>query len=142
MKNTLLFSSFLFFVSCAGTHKSQTSAPVETKKIIVEQGHAVNEEKTYTINSFSVEADVLTLNLTYKGGCGKHNFELYSNGLLMKSLPPQLDVILEHRQENETCTDEKKQTLKFDLAPIKKPGNPKVILNINSADTKAEWLVQ
>ncbi len=80
--------------------------------------------------------------ISYHGGCGKNNFELYSNGLLMKSMPPQLEIYLEREQENETCNDEIKQLLKFDLSPVKKPGNAKIILNINSAENKLEWNIQ
>lgn len=148
--NYLLFSCLLFVCSCSGTHKSQANSkadsiqekPVEVKKVIVEPAHAVSEEKNYTIHSFSTEGDVLSIIVTYKGGCGTHSFELYSNGFLKKSLPPQVDVFLEHSKENETCTEEVKQTLKFDISALKKPGYNLIVININSADNKLDWKVQ
>ncbi len=147
MKNIVVLISLLpmlFLVSCSGTGKSQKTAEkqVELKPVIIEQGHPTSETQAYSIKSFSIEGDVLTIYVSYKGGCGKHDFNLYSNGLLMKSLPPQINVFLEQKVENESCSNEINQTLKFDLTPIKKPGNAKIILNINTHENKAEWLIQ
>jgi len=144
----------------AETEKKDPAAPVEKKedkkkevkeskkekikKIIVDAGRERNEDRlrNYHINSFSVSDDVLTIELRYKGGCGQHDFSLYSNNMLKKSLPPQIDVYLEHQKENETCKEEITQTFKYDISAIKKPGNPVIILNLNSADNKLEWKME
>jgi hypothetical protein len=156
MRNLFLLSVLVFLGSCAASRTTKTVATgskqeqqVETKSVIVEPGHIVNEERDYTINSFSMEGDILNINITYRGGCGQHSFELYSNGFLKKSLPPQVDVFLEHKKENalaagrqEPCSKEIKQTLKFNISALKKPNYNLIVVNINSADNKVEWKLQ
>ncbi len=147
MKNVLLFVCFfaaILLFSCKIKEGSSAKEKEEVKKVIVNGAREIEEakQKTYTLNSFSFNGDTLIMEVTYTGGCGQNTFELYSNGLLMKSLPPQINVYLEHSIENETCKKEIKKTLKFDLSPLKKPTNPKIILNINSSENKAEWKLQ
>lgn len=140
----LLFSASISLLSCKVKQNSSIKEKEEVKKVIIDAAREIAEakQKSYSINSFSIQADTLILEVTYTGGCGQNSFQLYSNGLLMKSLPPQINVYLEHSIENETCKKEIKRTLKFDISPLRKPGNPKIILNINTADNKAEWKLQ
>ncbi len=140
----LLFSASISLLSCKVKQNSSTKEKEEVKKVIIDAAREIAEakQKSYSINSFSIQGDTLILDVTYTGGCGQNTFQLYSNGLLMKSLPPQINVYLEHSIESETCKKEIKRTLKFDISPLRKPGNPKIILNINTADNKAEWRLQ
>lgn len=124
--------------------KKETKAADGTKKVIVDPNRETPETKgkTYRIKSYSIEGNILSIEVSYRGGCGQHNFELYSNGLLKKSLPPQIDVYLEHQKENETCSEDIKQTLKFDIAALKNTNYDLIVLNINSADNKVDWKIQ
>ena len=124
--------------------EKESKAPDGVQKVIVDPNHAIPEAKgkTYRIKSFSIAGDILSIDVTYRGGCGQNTFELYSNGYLKKSLPPQVDVFLEHKKENETCSEEIKQTLKFDISALKKPGYDLIVININSADNKLDWKTQ
>jgi hypothetical protein len=124
--------------------KKETKAIDGTKKVIVDPNREIPEAKgkTYRIKSFSIAGDILSIDVSYRGGCGQHTFELYSNGLLKKSLPPQIDVYLEHKKENETCTEDIKQTLKFDISSLKNANYDLIVLNINSADNKVDWKIQ
>lgn len=159
MKHIILInflSITLILVACHGEKATVVSQnKIETadenpkendvmKKVIIDAIRAVPDPagKTYRIKSFSLNENILSIEVTYRGGCGKHNFELLSNGLLKKSLPPQYDVYLEHLKENETCNEEQMQTLRFDISPLNRMGNPKIIVNINSNENKVEWLTQ
>jgi len=124
--------------------KAEVNPADGINKVIIDNNRPAPETKgkTYRIKSFSVKGDILSIDVTYKGGCGQHSFELFSNGLLKKSLPPQYDVYLEHRKENETCNEDVARTLQFDLSPLNRQGSPKIIVNINNAENKAEWNVQ
>lgn len=124
--------------------KKETKSADGTKKVIVVPNREIPEAKgkTYRIKSFSILGDILSIDVTYRGGCGQHTFELYSNGLLKKSLPPQIDVYLEHKKENETCTEDMKQTLKLDISSLKNANYDLIVLNINSADNKLDWKIQ
>jgi hypothetical protein len=124
--------------------KKETKVADRTPKVIVDVNYQIPEAKgkTYRIKSFIIAGNILSIDVSYRGGCGQHTFELYSNGLLKKSLPPQIDVFLEHKKENETCSEEIKQTLKFDISALKKSGYDLIVVNINSADNKVDWKVQ
>ncbi len=124
--------------------KKETKAADGTKKVIVDPNREIPQAKgkTYRIKSYSIEGNILSIDVSYRGGCGQHTFELYSNGLLKKSLPPQIDVYLEHKKENETCTEDIKQTLKFDISSLKNSNYDLIVLNINSADNKVDWKIQ
>lgn len=143
-----ILSVSVFLFSCSGTKKSGTGESKqpepELKKVIVDRERHPPDQPaaTYHIQSFSITGDILNIKVGFTGGCGKHNFQLFGNGMLKKSLPPQLDVYLEHNIENETCKKEMTQNLRFDLSPLKKSGNPLIVVNINSADNKAEWKIQ
>jgi hypothetical protein len=142
MKYKSLFFCLLL-ISCAARKNENTIAQKnrEVKKVLIENGHAATDS-SYSIRSFSISGDTLKIEVTYSGGCGTHTFDLYSNALLKKSLPPQVDVTLEHKSEKETCNKDVTELLLFDINPLKKPGNTKIVVNINSADNKASWEIR
>lgn len=121
--------------------KKETKVPDGTRKVIVDPNREAPDAKgkTYRIKSYSIEGNVLSIDVSYRGGCGQHTFELYSNGLLKKSLPPQIDVYLEHKKENETCSEEIKQVLQFDISSLRQLNYELIVLNINTADSKVDW---
>lgn len=121
--------------------KKETKVADGTRKVIVDPNREAPDAKgkTYRIKSYSIEGNVLSIDVSYRGGCGQHTFELYSNGLLKKSLPPQIDVYLEHKKENETCSEEIKQVLQFDISSLRQLNYELIVLNINTADSKVDW---
>jgi hypothetical protein len=71
-----------------------------------------------TINSVEIEGDIVTLDVSYSGGCGPHEFNLFVINLFLDSNPVQTESILSHVTEvacDAVVTDE----LTFELLPLR-----------------------
>lgn len=78
-----------------------------------------------------VTGDSLFLKVSFAGGCGDHNFSLISNGMLKKSLPPQLEVKLCDKTDD-SCEQLQTRDLVFDLSPFAPKGGGPVKLNLHA----------
>ena len=72
------------------------------------------------IESVSVRADMLTLWVAYGGGCQKHEFKLFGSSNFLESYPAQADVFLSHDANNDLCKAYIRDSVRFDLTPLKK----------------------
>ncbi len=137
--------SALLFYSC---HKKQitqtTKASVSNEKTGVNQAEipeiknaVVNAEvdmtntgAMYTVDSIKIDNDVLSVFVNYSGGCKEHSFDLYSNGMYAKSLPPQLSLCLKHTNNGDACRKLIMKELKFNISNLKYAGKNTVILKL------------
>ncbi|NOG47772.1 MAG: hypothetical protein HND50_21215 [Calditrichaeota bacterium] len=72
------------------------------------------------LNSVSISDDILSLSVSYSGGCEEHEFGLFAGKAFMKSNPVQAQVILAHDGNGDSCEAWITETLNFNLSPIKK----------------------
>ena len=84
-----------------------------------------------------MDGDILEIDVKYRSGCDE-KITLHSTGMFKKSLPPQVDVFLQHNSTGE-CNEETETTLKFNISQLKYESVNRVIVNVNSADHKAEY---
>lgn len=110
-----------------------------TSKVIVQPEYLHEVKNTYRIKTYSIDGDILTIVVAYKNGCNDH-FELYSNGMFLKSLPMQVNVFLKHNRGGEPCENAMEKTLKYDISALKAEGQAKVIVNLNGPDKKVEYV--
>ena len=66
-----------------------------------------------------IENDMLTLTISYSGGCEMHDFTLVTDGSFMGSDPVQLVVALTHNDNDDSCEAYPQDRYVFDLTPIK-----------------------
>ena len=131
----LLFSALLA-TSC-NTRKKQQKSIIEkdTEMTIlleptVDNSFSIPEGKPdYTIKSAEITDSVLTINITYTGGCEDHNFELMFNGMYMKSLPRKANLYLKHESNGDICKKLILLELKYNLSSIL--GDAKQAANFN-----------
>lgn len=71
-----------------------------------------------TVTSVEIEGDIATLEVSYSGGCGSHEFNLFVSNIFMESNPVQTESILSHVTED-PCDALVTETLTFDLLPIR-----------------------
>jgi hypothetical protein len=90
----------------------------------------------YKVDSLHLNKDTLSVFVNYSGGCKKHFFQLISNGMYAKSLPPQLDLCLKHSDNEDLCKKLVMQELKFDVSGLKYKGSNSVILKIGEKKIK------
>jgi hypothetical protein len=73
----------------------------------------------YVLNSAMITDDRLELNVSYGGGCEKHQFTLVSTGVFLEPFPVQLRVDLAHNANNDSCEAWLTDDYHFDLSAIK-----------------------
>ena len=142
----IIILSFTFFGACHKKELPKTSvkdklSPEKTITSTVIKDAIINPDvdmsntgNAYTIDSLKIIADVLSVFVSYPGCCTENSFELYSNGMYAKSLPPQLSLCLKHTSKGDPCRRLVTQELKFNILKLKYPGKNTVILKLG--DTK------
>lgn len=73
----------------------------------------------YTLKNVEIEGDFLKMELEYSGGCKEHEFKLIGTKNFMESEPVQIDVLLSHNANNDSCESLITEALRFDLEPLK-----------------------
>ena len=73
----------------------------------------------YTINAATLQGDMLTINVSYGGGCETHVFTLVAEERFLESFPVQLRVSLAHNANGDTCEAWLTEDYHFDLTPLK-----------------------
>ena len=107
------------------------------QKLIVDRAFSPTEDKATSIKAVSLDGDIMSVTVSYSGGCEAHAFELYSNQRYMKSLPPQLNLFLVHERNGDMCRELIEQTLKFDIKGARYSGNGSVKLMVNGNSEQA-----
>lgn len=124
-------------VNDSRTAQVEKKDPVES--VIVNASYQQENKPNYRIKSYSIEGDILTITVGFKNGC-KDEFKLYSTGMFMKSMPPQVNVFLHHNKDTEPCEEPKEKVLKYDISALKYQDGEKVVVNINSFENKVDYV--
>jgi hypothetical protein len=103
----------------------------KTMMLVIDKTYSPAEASSLKIKSVTVEGDLLSVVVSYSGGCKDHEFRLISNQRYMKSLPPQLNLYLEHNGNGDMCRELIEQTLTFNVAAAQYGGNDSVTLIVN-----------
>lgn len=90
----------------------------------------------FDLSEAVVRGDTLFLTVGYGGGCKEHVFDLVTNKMFLKSMPPQLVLTLEHESNDDMCRAYLTETLRFDLTGIRYAGSSSVRLRINGEGGK------
>lgn len=141
-----LIAAVLLIATSCGNKKntSETSMSEEQQQtvgqaLIIDTSGSFDKGDAYQIKSASLEQDSLILTITHGGGCKDHDYTLYSNGSLMKSLPPKMNLMLHHNGNEDYCRALIQKRLAFDLSAIKKLSSGKIILQIADYPTPIEY---
>ena len=73
-----------------------------------------------TLNSAEIQGGLLSLNLSYGGGCEVHHFDLVAWGGWQDTEPVQVSVHLAHTAHNDMCEALLTETLRFDLGALRR----------------------
>lgn len=90
----------------------------------------------FTIQDMSVKGDSLHIAVQYSGGCQDHTFEMITHGNMLKSLPPQLPLYLEHQGNGDNCRSLITKKLAYDLKPLRTQSGKKVKVFVNDDKSK------
>jgi hypothetical protein len=73
----------------------------------------------YVLNDARITDDILTINVSYGGGCQTHRFTLIASDSFLESFPVQLRITLAHNANGDLCRAWLTEDYHFDLTPIK-----------------------
>lgn len=79
------------------------------------------------VSNLAVSGDNLTMEASFGGGCGEHEFRLCWGGDVMESEPPQVEVHLIHDGNGDSCEAELTEELSFDLSGAGLPSGEVII---------------
>lgn len=122
--------------------KNQISSDKKQIHFIDNSTDWVLKKDMLTVNSASIEKDELLLSVSYSGGCANHFIELYSYTGILKSNPPQMNLVLSHNANKEMCEAYITKSFRFNLNALKEYLGKQmgvtgtVILNIAGTDNK------
>ncbi|MBX7052586.1 MAG: hypothetical protein K1X54_11170 [Flavobacteriales bacterium] len=151
----LLISGLLFFsckkkkeVAAAPAQSEAASTPAPTPQTNADEIKLlpINIQSDYTwpgstdpfdVLSTEVKGDMLILEIQYGGGCQEHDFSMTTNLMWMKSMPPQLNLYLEHENHDDNCRALITRKLAFDLKECRYSNGNVVVLIINGDRDKS-----
>ena len=76
-------------------------------------------EDLYVLNDAAINGDILTLNVSYGGGCEPHEFTLVISESFVNAEPVELHAVLAHDANNDSCEAFLTEEYIFDLDIIK-----------------------
>jgi len=146
----LLFFLLLVFAVACSLIKNQNTAEnseqentkiMEVKDLIIDQQFRLSyDEIDYNIKNARIDAEILTVSVAYKGGCGQHNFDIVFNGMYAKSLPVKAALYLKHEAINETCQRDTIEEIKFDISQMQYPRDTIMFVNIFSYSPQLKYI--
>lgn len=115
-------------------NKDENTATVTTPAVdnlIVQKGFvSPTDNDPISINSISIEENILKLEVEYSGGCEKHEYKLYFDGNYKKSMPPKASFILVHDNKGDQCRSIVTETLTFDISPAQYTGQKEMMVSV------------
>lgn len=88
----------------------------------------------FNILEQNINGDTLKLVVEYGGGCKDHVFTMNTNSARMKSMPPKLNLWLEHESNDDNCRALITESLFFDLKPIRYNPSQSVVIIVNGEE--------
>ena len=82
-------------------------------------GYASMPTDPFVLNAAAIAGHVLTLEVSYAGGCRAHAFTLLSSDTFQEPAPVQLGIYLFHHASQDPCEAWLTERLRFDLSPIR-----------------------
>ncbi len=115
---TLLIA--LILTACGNAQEldkpTEKEIPAYRKALVLDNMTEYRNSSPVQINEARVDGDVMTLQITYSGGCNIHSFQLIGSKFLSKSIPPQRSVELYHDNNGDGCREFITDSLKFDIS--------------------------
>lgn len=87
----------------------------------------------FTIREATIRGTNLVLSVEYSGGCGGANFGAAWNGMIMKSMPPKVSVMLTFDDQDQ-CEALIRKDIYVELSPLHEIESDKVVLSLSGYD--------
>ena len=104
--------------AAAGCRESTVAPGAPEANVVVADGRDRGDDP-YLVNSAAVDGHGLTIEVSYAGGCRRHDFTLVISKTFLESDPVQLRAVLAHEANGDACEAGITELLDFDLALVR-----------------------
>lgn len=146
MKTIIITAIVLFAGFGCGTKKMSENGEgqnleVKTEELKATLGEIPENSDPVKIKSATISGNIMTLEVTYSGGCKDHEFQLIGREMISKSLPPIRSVKLVHTGNEDMCDALIMKTLKFDIRELayKKEAGSEIMLKLSDLDESLKY---
>lgn len=87
--------------------------------VVVSEAPHLHGQDPFVLNDAAIAGDTLSLNLSYAGGCARHEFTLVASESFRESDPVQLPVSLAHDANGDSCEAWLTRDYEFDLTLLR-----------------------
>ena len=126
----------LGLLAATGCRESTLDPGVPETNVVVADGRDRGDDP-WVANSAAIDGHRLTIEVSFAGGCRRHDFTLAISKSFMESDPVQLQAVLAHNANGDLCEAWLTESHVFDLALVRTryqqfygPGPGKVVLRI------------
>jgi hypothetical protein len=113
---------------------SMKAYQLEVKSVLIDTARYGTD--AFEANKVRINGDTLFIDTEYSGGCKEHVFTARHNGNYMKSMPPQLNLFVDHQGNGDGCRELIRETIAFDLKNCRVGKTGTLILLINADRSK------
>ena len=125
MKIVSILSICSILFSCAIKHTASTTGDSsdstdkpQDMTITAVIGEKPKTSDPFTISSVSVDGNIMTVEVTYGGGCKDHSFQMIGSSTIAKSMPAIRSIQLSHVSNGDECKKMLIQKLKIDISAL------------------------
>ena len=111
--------ALLFGLTAApGCRESALGPDVRENNVVVADGRHRGDDP-FEVASAAIDGHRLTIEVSYSGGCRRHDFTLVISKSFRESDPVQLPAVLVHDANGDPCEAYPTESRVFDLAPVR-----------------------
>jgi len=135
-KAVILLGLGLIVFACANSKRAMKKKANTIHQVILSNDFSkfARESVETNINNAVIVDSILTLSLSYNGGCQDHKFELVGSKIVQKSMPPIRGVMLVHHANNDDCRELITEDIKFNVSAFKYP-NSDIMLKLQGYES-------
>lgn len=127
-------------LSSCRSHKEKTAINTDAQQVAIIKNVLISEaipanRNEFTIEGAIIQSDSIFISIAYSGGCEEHTFELHSNGMMAKSMPPQISLTLLHLGQPDKCRNLIRTIEAFSLLNLAELYQNKMLLRIKDYET-------
>ena len=126
--------AFCLLLGCAQKNSTTQIDHLTMENNILQStvGEPTEEGDSLNIREVKLSGNILTVSVTYYGGCLKHTFSLIGSPNISKSLPPRRSIRVIHQDQGDQCKKTMMEDLHFDLSELahKKENGSRIWLDL------------
>jgi hypothetical protein len=97
---------------------SMDSVP-KAKDLLIGSAPKASAATDFNGEALVSEDDILTLSVSYSGGCEEHDFDLYWDGSFAETALPFANLLMFHENNNDMCEAYITEEIQFDISKLK-----------------------